>query len=237
MNSENIFVKIINEICSEEGIAIISLSHEWVHKLTLRDRTEFIIGHNFNLNPAASKAICDDKVAASMVMEASGIPCVEHQLFMAPSVSGYTTDQGNWPRLVKLLHQYGNNMVCKDNHGQAGKRVILVHSQLELERATTEIFSATEQMAVCQFEKIYDEHRIIMLDDKPLLVFKKDRASDEWRHNLSLGAHGVVETDTKKLTTLLSLARTTMACLGMRFASVDIITTKTDQKSWKSTVA
>ncbi|MRS04213.1 hypothetical protein EG832_13495, partial [bacterium] len=63
-NSQRMMVKIIEEICSEEGILCERFSYDWIFRLTKNGKTIHIFGYQFENNSATAQLICTDKCAS-----------------------------------------------------------------------------------------------------------------------------------------------------------------------------
>lgn len=172
-NSKSSYVKILYEICREEGIRISSYSYDWAFCLQKDNKRCFILGYQFGLNPSSVQQVCNDKNIASEVLKEEGIPSVYHACCMAPSMLQYTGGTGNWSLLLEKLRE--GPLVCKDNYGTGGNLVFKVETQAQLEQAAASIFACSEAMAVCSFEKILEEYRLVMLDGQIRLAFSKIR--------------------------------------------------------------
>ena len=61
-NSKSSYVKIINEICAEEGIKLSSYSYDWAFCLRKDQKRAFILGYQFGLNPSSVQQVCNDKI-------------------------------------------------------------------------------------------------------------------------------------------------------------------------------
>ena len=176
INKKRNFVRIINEICVEENIALDSLSYDWIFRLSKENKANFIMGYQFGLNLAVSNEICCDKSAASEMMELSGIPNIKHELFMSMKKQKYIGTISIWNDLIDRLNKYGK-LVCKPNNGTGGDEVYLVTNQAELENATNIIFTHSDAMAVSPYVEITDEYRCVVLDGEIELIYKKKRPS------------------------------------------------------------
>ncbi len=174
-NSKSSYVKIINEICAEEGIALSSYSYDWAFCLKKGGKRAFILGYQFGLNPSSVQQVCNDKNIASEVLKEEGIPSVYHACFMAPSMLQYTGGKGSWKALLSELEK--GALVCKDNYGTGGNLVFKVETQAQLEQAAADIYAASEAMAVCSYEEIQSEYRLVVLDGEIRLAFSKIRPS------------------------------------------------------------
>ena len=174
-NSKSSYVKIINEICAEEGIKLSSYSYDWAFCLRKDQKRAFILGYQFGLNPSSVQQVCNDKNIASEVLKEEDIPSVYHACFMAPSMLQYTGGKGSWKALLAELEK--GTLVCKDNYGTGGNLVFKVRTQAELEQAASDIYKSSEAMAVCRYEDIQSEYRLVVLDGEIRLAFSKIRPS------------------------------------------------------------
>lgn len=173
-NSQTNFVKILYEICREDGIQIQSYSSDWAFRLEKDGVFQFIQGYQFGLNQAVSAAICTDKSVASEILTAAKIPNIPHSCFMAPHMFPYVGGNGCWGQLGQMLLKYGE-IVCKDNAGTGGKMVFRVRTQRQLEEAAAKIFASCDAMAVSPYFKFKKEYRVIVLDGQVQVVFSKIR--------------------------------------------------------------
>ena len=62
---------------------------------------------------------------------------------------------------------------------KSGVQVFLARTQPELEKAAAEVFSRSLAVAVCPFEEIIDEYRLVVLDGDVMLAFVKVRPALE----------------------------------------------------------
>ena len=170
-NSKSSYVKIINEICAEEGIKLSSYSYDWAFCLRKDQKRAFILGYQFGLNPSSVQQVCNDKNIASEVLKEEDIPSVYHACFMAPSMLQYTGGKGSWKALLAELEK--GTLVCKDNYGTGGNLVFKVRTQAELEQAASDIYKSSEAMAVCRYEDIQSEYRLVVLDGEIPLPFQR----------------------------------------------------------------
>ncbi len=171
-NSQRVMVKIIEEICTEEGIYCERFSYDWIFRLTKNGKTAHIFGYQFENNSATAQLICTDKCASSEILRSKGIPAVEHFFFISPDDLHYIGLEGNWPRMLDLLKEYGR-LVCKPNEGTGGIDVFQVSSPSELELAVNAVFAHSRSLALSPFYPIDQEYRVILLNDQIKLVFSK----------------------------------------------------------------
>lgn len=172
-NTDRNLVKMIQEICGEEGIDCRTFSYDWILLLEKDGQKRRILGYKFELNADTPSRICEDKAAASELLLDAGIPAVPHLFFLSPANLSYIGQQGNWDKLIALLKQHGR-LVCKDNYGTGGNQVFLVSSQGELEKAASKIFAQSRAMAVSPYVDIQKEYRVILLDGQVKLMFAKN---------------------------------------------------------------
>ena len=165
-------VNIIEEICAEEGILCERFSYDWIFRLTKNGKTVHIFGYQFENNSATAQLICTDKCASSEILHSKGIPAVEHYFFISLDDLHYIGLEGNWPRMLELLKQYGR-LVCKPNEGTGGIDVFQVSSPSELELAVNAVFAHSRSLALSPFHPIEQEYRVILLNDQVKLVFSK----------------------------------------------------------------
>lgn len=165
-------VKIIEEICLEQGILCERFSYDWIFRLTKNGKTVHIFGYQFENNSATAQLICTDKCASSEILRSKNIPVMEHFFFISPDDLHYIGLEGNWPRMLELLKQYGK-LVCKPNEGTGGIDVFQVSSAAELELAVNAVFAHSRSLALSPFYPIEHEYRVILLNDDVKLVFSK----------------------------------------------------------------
>lgn len=165
-------VKIIKQICKEEGITIKSYSDEYVLQLEANHRNMYIFGNKFPNNNAGSEQICNDKSALSSILSEFQIPNVPHFYFDSPVREEYYPSTGIWKELSGLLDRY-HGLICKVNNGTGGNNVYKVQTQQELEEAVLKIFKVSNSMAVSPLVNIDQEYRIVMVDGEMQFVYKK----------------------------------------------------------------
>ena len=176
-NAKRNFVKLITEICEEQGLSLTSYSFDWIFSVERPGgKRGFLTGYQFGLNPASVALLCCDKSAASEVMTSLGIPNVEHHFFMSPANRKFAAKTGDWERMLGLLKKYGI-LVCKDNDGTGGNLVFTARTPYELEGAAYRIFGESKSMAISPYCEIEKEYRVIVLNGDIRLVYYKQRPS------------------------------------------------------------
>ncbi len=172
-NWETAFVKIIREICREDGISLTSFD-DWAFCLRKGETHNFIYGYQFGLDNAAVAAILRDKAAASEMMTAAKLAHVPHWCVMSPAHPEFCSLDSGWEFIEKIFSDY-KDLVVKDNQGTGGRLVFRVRTRQELEQACHEIFSTASSLAVSPYIPIEKEYRVIVLDKKIKLAFSKIR--------------------------------------------------------------
>ncbi len=174
-NKKSNFYSIIHEICKEQEITCKDYADGWAFGLSRRDKRGFLFGYQFGLNLSAVQQLCNDKGAASEVMEAMGIPHVHHQAYMCPSMQKFVGGDGCFQEILDLFEAYGSSLVVKDNEGTGGNLVFHVTRRKDLELAAFEIFSSCNSIALCPYYDILQEYRVVLLDGEVKVIFSKIR--------------------------------------------------------------
>lgn len=170
--------RIINEVCVEEGIKLVSISHKWIHRLEKDNKIKYIFGYNFDLNLTNVSKIASDKAATYEVLNYAGIPIVPHILFLKPGYLKMPDDDSVYERIMKLGESYGYKVVCKKNDGGfGGNNVFKAYSKSELERVVTKLFEKTYSISICPLIESADEYRSIVIDGEIKLMYLKTRQS------------------------------------------------------------
>src|SRR5262249_37551 len=98
-------------------------------------------------------------------------------LFLNPRLGDHVAGPRWWEAMLRLLMQNPQGLVVKPNEGTAGRSVIKVTSSAELERAVSEIFAMSLGLVIAPYVGIEDEGRVILLDERPMVVYAKERPS------------------------------------------------------------
>lgn len=168
---------ILRENCATLGIQIRAYHGDWVLTLTKGKRTEHVFGYDFSLNSASAQQIAKDKAATYSILAAAKVPAVEHRLVMSPTLPDYMPRGGNWSQLNRLFKRWNSDVVCKPNDGTGGRDVFRVRDVVQLERAIHTLLAKARACAMSPFIEIQDEFRILMLDGRNLLTYRKCRPS------------------------------------------------------------
>ena len=214
--SSRIIVNIIKDYCETNNISLELISSEWILKLTKNNIIKYIHGYQFPLNPADTFLICNDKCATATVLSSAKIPCAEHTLLLPK----FNQDKLNMVNL--LFNKYDKKVVCKTNSGSSGKDVFLISSLKELGEKIEYIFNKDYYVAISPYYEINNEYRVIILDNVVRLIYSKNRTNN-WKHNLALGAEPIIIEDKELYLKLSKLALDTASIINGKFIAVDII--------------
>lgn len=214
--SSRIIVNIIKDYCETNNISLELLSSEWILKLTKNNIIKYIHGYQFDLNSSSTMLLCNDKSATSDILSLSGIPCVKHNLLLPK----FNQDKLNMANI--LFNKYNKKVVCKTNSGTGGKDVFLIDSLKDLSEKIEYIFSKDNYVTISPYYEINNEYRVIILDNVVRLIYSKNRTNN-WKHNLGLGAEPIIVEDVELSLKLSKLALDTASIINGKFVSVDII--------------
>jgi glutathione synthase/RimK-type ligase-like ATP-grasp enzyme len=186
LNSQRTFVDAIKKYCAAHGIGIEIRAQGWLVIMQRGARRHLAFGYDVGLNSAVAHRIANDKAATAEVLQACGVACVPHALFLNPKMNEYIPPQRSWETMLALLREHPNGIVVKPNEGTSGDSVFKVSTEPDLELAVQRIFSSSLGLAVSPYLEIETEVRVVLIDDHPLVVYSKDRPSivGDGKHSL-----------------------------------------------------
>jgi glutathione synthase/RimK-type ligase-like ATP-grasp enzyme len=176
-SSRRIFMNAVQKYCLAHGIAVESRSEGWLLVLQRGDKRHFAFGYDLGLNSAIAHRLASDKAATSDVLQFCGVARVPHTLVLNPELNKYVGPAQPWQTMLRHLKENPGGLVVKPNEGTSGELVFRVSSEQELELAAHRIFSANESLALSPYLDIDNEVRVVLLDHRPLVVYRKDRPS------------------------------------------------------------
>lgn len=223
LSAQRFFLETIKGYCRDRAIAVEVRSGGWLIVMQRGAQRRLAFGYDVGLNGAAAHQIANDKAATAEVLQLAGVPCVPHALFLGEKLRRHIAGSGSHEAMRRLLDAHPQGLVVKPNQGTSGDLVTLVKSEAALERAVAEIFVAHPSLAISPYLDIDDEVRVVLLDERPLIVYRKQRPSAEWRHNLDLGAVPVLLDDGAARDTCIRLAIDAARAIGVRFGSIDMV--------------
>jgi glutathione synthase/RimK-type ligase-like ATP-grasp enzyme len=203
-NSTRIFVDAVRRYCARHKIAIEIRSQGWLIVMQRGSKRHFALGYDVGLNSAIAHRIANDKGATAEVLEIAGIACVPHTVFLNPTLDKHISPPGSWQAMLELLEKHPEGVVVKPNEGTSGKSVFLVSTGPRLEFAAAEIFSSHLTLAISPYVEIEDEVRVVVIDERPLVVYSKSRPSVVGDGKRSLHELALAATPTEQRSTVLS---------------------------------
>ena len=177
LTSQRIFLETIKKYCHDHFISIEVRSGGWLIVMQRGSRRRLAFGYDVGLNSAAAHQIASDKAAAAEVLQLAGVPCIPHTLFLGAKLSEHVPGSGSRDAMLGLLNAHPDGIVVKPNEGTSGECVFLVKTPPALDRAVANIFAAYPSLAISPYVEIEDEVRVVLLDDRALIVYSKQRPS------------------------------------------------------------
>ena len=172
MNTE--FHEIIKEICKENNIKIDILSEGWIIVLQKKSKKKFIVGHKFDINNHALGKILDDKYGTYEILKLSDVPVCEHSIaYSQVNQSTYAIKYNTLNYYIEIFNKYNQDIVIKENTGTCGKNVNRIKSIEEL-KEYYDNNKSEKSLSICPFYKIINEYRVIVLNNKVELIYKKE---------------------------------------------------------------
>jgi glutathione synthase/RimK-type ligase-like ATP-grasp enzyme len=204
LDSQRTFVDAVKKYCADHGIAVEVRSEGWLIVMQRGPRRHLAFGYDVGLNSAVAHRIANDKAATAELLQATGIPCIPHALFLNPRLNEFVRPRRAWEAMIALLGENHDGIVVKPNEGTSGDLVFKVLTGPELESAAHNIFSSGQSVAISPFLKIENEVRVVLLDQYPVLVYSKDRPAIAGDGKRSLLELAVVETPAELRSKLLA---------------------------------
>ena len=176
-SSERIFVQAIRRYCAGHGIAVDNRAGGWLIAMRRGGTRRFAFGYDIGLNSAIAHRLANDKSATAEALGLAGVPCIPHDLFLNPKMGAHIVGPGWHEAMLTLLVQNPHGVVVKPNEGTSGRSVFKAATPDELDRAAGEVFSMSAGLVIAPYVEIEDEVRVILLDDRPMIVYRKERPS------------------------------------------------------------
>ncbi|WP_298373697.1 RimK-like protein [uncultured Bradyrhizobium sp.] len=175
--SQRIFLETIKKYCSARSIAVEVRSGGWLVIMTKGDARRLAIGYDIGLNSAVAHQVANDKSACAEVLASAGISAIPHRLFLGSKLSKHIPGSDSLDAMLLLLAQHPHGLVVKPNEGTSGELVFRVTTRTQLETAVARILTAHPSLAISPYVEIKDEVRVVLLDDRALIVYGKTRPS------------------------------------------------------------
>jgi len=150
---------------------IVTYNQGWISRFSNSLEACLVYGYTFPLNSSVTSSICKSKGLTSLLLEKAGIPHIKHHKF---NLLNNKSSLLIWPSIEKVAAEYNFNVICKPNSGTGGANVIHTRTVKELESAIYKNFRPSTEIALCKFENIKHEYRLIMLEGEPQIIFRKE---------------------------------------------------------------
>lgn len=217
------FVEQLETIAHKHAMDTEWLSDYWVCNLFSRQLgRQSVVGGYFAINSAASAQLANDKVATFACLQANSVDAVPHYLLRPRRKSLEEC-------VAEVVARVSFPLVLKPNLESGGVDVFKADSVDLFREMLREVAERYWALTISPFVAIEREARFVVLNERVRFAFSKSWPSgnrkdrSEWRHNLRLGAVPVLlDLDGEVATSALALRA--CAALGVRFATVDIVT-------------
>lgn len=219
---KNNFVKrnfecMLEDICALEKISYRVFGDGWIYRLEKGNKIKYTYGYSLPINGGNESKICDDKAATSQLLKENNISCFEHVYFLNNSF--------NKKDVEATFKKFNNNVVIKPNNGTGGIDVFHLTNKTEFIKCFNKQIVLNKAIAISPYYDYEFEYRLIMLGDKCKISFRKNKTND-WKHNLGLGAIPTPINDKVLFNRLLTLSKKVIKRMNMKFCSVDIAVVK-----------
>jgi glutathione synthase/RimK-type ligase-like ATP-grasp enzyme len=175
--SQRIFLETIKKYCLARGIAVEVRSSGWLVIMTRGSERRLVIGYDIGLNSAVAHQVANDKSACAEVLASAGVSATPHTLVLGAKLSKHIPGSDSLEAMQRLLDEHPRGLVVKPNEGTSGELVFRVTTRGQLETAVARILAAHPSLAISPYVEIEDEVRVVLLDDRALIVYGKTRPS------------------------------------------------------------
>ncbi|MCQ2049559.1 MAG: hypothetical protein MJZ22_00920 [Candidatus Saccharibacteria bacterium] len=215
----NAFLKMITEICEEENIALDVFSDDWILRLKKDNRDIFLSGRHSALNSSTSASIADDKVSTYALLSNNNIPAIPHYLIRK---------EESLSEITSKISQYSSPLVIKPCCGSRGRDVYLCKTTEESLKNITKLLKKYDSVCISPFFDAKCEYRCFFLDNKIHFIYKKTKSGDSLFFNLCNGGKpSLIDQAEEKSRTIAEIATKAANSIGIRFAAIDILESKT----------
>ena len=213
--------KIIKDISQELNIKYKIISDGYITIIEKNKRIVYLYANLYGLNSDVVNFLCDDKYAMYELLKEYNIPVIEYKLVWHPG----NTKEEIAKKILEVKKYFRKNnyhLVIKPNFGNGGNNVLQIVNEENIKEIFLNLLKKTNYLVVNPFYNIKNEYRIIMLNGKVRLIYKKI-LKDSWQFNLSKGSIASKEIDNNLKIKIIALAKKTNKILQTKFVSIDII--------------
>jgi len=176
-SGERIFVQAIRRYCARRRIAVNARSGGWLIAMRRGGTRHFAFGYDIGLNSAIAHRLANDKSATAEALTLEGVPCIPHHLFLNPKMGEHVAGADWHQAMLALLAQNPQGVVVKPNEGTSARAVFKATNRDQLDRAVSEVFALSIGLVIAPYVEIEEEVRVILLDGRPMIVYRKERPS------------------------------------------------------------
>lgn len=174
-NAKRALVASLERYCARRGLSLKRLSHDWILQISDARGHHLVFGYDLGANASSAARVANDKSATYEVLKASGVPALEHRVFLHPRFLDFIETDGNWRGLLQAFEDFGQDVVVKDNEGTGGMEVFRARSLRELEQRVHGLMQIARGIAVSPYLRLSEEVRFVMIEDEPVLAYRKER--------------------------------------------------------------
>ncbi|MEG1009813.1 MAG: hypothetical protein RSF67_08410 [Clostridia bacterium] len=160
------FNTLIENICKSNSIKYKLLSNNWIYVLEKDNIIRYIVGYKFDLNNHGIGSIIDDKYALYELLKYKNVPVTEHKLLY----KDYKEKD-----VLNFFIKYNQDVVVKTNKGTCGTGVYHIKNKDELIKRMDNLLINNYSISLCPFYNIKCEYRVIVLDNKVMLIYGKKK--------------------------------------------------------------
>lgn len=172
-NSKRYVVRYLEKYCDANDIALKKMSDDWIFLLEKNGLSHVVFGYDIGLNSSTAHRVASDKAATYELLNANGVPALEHYVYLHPRYAKHLSKDGNWSEIAEKFETWGRDAVVKPNEGTGGIGIYRVRSNFEMEHAVQEILSSERSLSLSPFVTIKREIRVFILDNENLLAYEK----------------------------------------------------------------
>ena len=174
-NDDRVLLRSLERYAAARGLRLSVTSLGWIATLSSSAKRHHVFGYDLGLNSSSALRIANDKAATATLLQDAGLAAVPHRLFVHPELFPYVDVEGNWGDMLKAFHDFGEEVVVKDNEGTGGRHVYRATSLADLETAVTRTFEKCRALTLSPLRSITRETRVVMLDNIVFFAYAKER--------------------------------------------------------------
>lgn len=166
----------VKDACKSLNVNVKFYSQDYL--VVIKDKQEnkaFMISFDVGVNNTISTDICSDKDITSEVLSFANVPCVEHKLFRISS-DEKDKEIGIMNSITEKAKEWNMDIVIKRRSGSGGSGVYHIKNEIELERAILRE-NLWRGIVMSPYKNIVNEYRVLILGNKSLCIYKKNRIS------------------------------------------------------------